>query len=68
MWPQNVKDLPFSLRRWHIFGRFLNKKNELYYSDLIVIPKTVKMEIVKRITDGHMGIARCLQRARKSVF
>ncbi len=68
-WPNDVKKVPFTLRQWHPYRNEISHKNGLLCrGDCIIIPRQLRPEILNRLHDGHLGITRCMQRARQAVF
>ncbi|XP_021361397.1 uncharacterized protein K02A2.6-like [Mizuhopecten yessoensis] len=68
-WPGLRRDCPPSILE------FWNHRDELSYVDglilkgtKVLIPKSLRPEILNALHTGHMGIEKCLKRARCSVF
>ena len=60
--PENVR----SFFPYH--GELSYVDGKLIYRDQIVIPASMREEILQRIHDGHLGVTKCLERANSSVW
>lgn len=68
-WPNERRDCPKALTAfWNIRDELAVMENMVFKADRIVIPKTLKTEMLFRIHIGHLGIEKCRQRARQSVY
>ena len=68
-WPEDVSNVPISLREyWKIRHNLCCAENLIFMNNRIVIPSTMRQEILKCIHEGHMGIEKCKARARVCVY
>ena len=68
-WPEDVSSVPISLREyWKIRHNLCCAENLIFMNNRIVIPSTMRQEILKCIHEGHMGIEKCKARARVCVY
>ena len=68
-WPQRREECPQSLRDYWNFREELTIEDGLVLKgDRIVIPPTLRPEVLNIIHQGHLGQEKCLLRARTSVF
>lgn len=40
----------------------------LYYKNRLIIPKTLRKEMIDRTHEGHAGIVKCNKRGRKVMY
>ena len=40
----------------------------IFKDDCIVVPKTMRQEMLTRIHEGHFGVKKCRSRARMTIF
>ena len=52
----------------HVRGELSVVDGMLLKQERIVIPKALRVEMLKRIHEGHLGMEKCKRRARESVF
>ena len=68
-WPKYAQDVPIGLRPLYEARNHLSIAEEvLVYDDRIVVPKSMREEILDRIHDGHPGIVKSRERAKMSVW
>ena len=55
-WPTNVSNIPISLREyWKVRHNLCCADNLIFTNNRIVIPTTMRQEILKYIHEGHIG-------------
>ena len=68
-WPRFEKDVPESMKSLYAHRASLSVTDGLLlFASRIVIPSSMRPEILDRIHDGHQGITKCLERARLGVW
>lgn len=68
-WPQYVSSVPAQAKAYHQWGnRLSSSKGLLLHGDRIVIPHSMRGDILQRLHDGHQGINKCRKRAHMSVW
>lgn len=53
---------------WNVRGELTMCKDLLLYGRMIVVPKSLQQQTLKKIHSGHQGIERCRVRAKTSVW
>lgn len=67
-WPQRMAQL-VSLQDFYMARAQLSKSDDLVlYQDRVVIPATQRAQILQQIHKGHLGLTKCKERARMSVW
>ena len=67
-WPRVRKDCPETIKPyWDYRADLTVLKGVLVCGDRIVIPKTLRREMLERIHQGHLGMDKCKWRARQSI-
>ena len=67
-WPAK-QALPSSLKPYHaVAGEITVANGLLLRGSRIIIPSPLRKEILQRIHDGHLGITKCRERAKQSVW
>lgn len=68
-WPAHVSSVPIQAKAYHQWGNSLSvSKGLVLYGDRIVIPHSMRQDVINRLHDGHQGITKCKERARMSVW
>ena len=68
-WPKYQTQVPENARSFFPYhGELSYVDGKLIYRDQIVIPASMREEILQRIHDGHLGVTKCLERANSSVW
>ena len=68
-WPTDISNVPISLREfWKLRHDLCYADNLIFLNNRIVIPSSMRQEVLKCIHEGHMGIEKCKARARVCVY
>ena len=68
-WPEKIKDLPPELQPYWTFQEAITVADGLLLKgNRIIIPDKDRPQILKQIHEGHLGIQKCLQRAKATVY
>ena len=68
-WPSDRRMLPQELHTFLNFREDLSMENRLITKgDRILIPSTLRRKVLEQIHDGHLGIEKCMLKARESTF
>ena len=68
-WPKHVGSVPVQAKAYHQWGNSLStSKGLLLYRDQIVIPHSMRGDILHCLHDGHQGITKYHERAGMSVW
>ena len=68
-WPQYKEDVQLAAKDFFIIrGELSLHDGLLVRGDRIVVPFSLRKQILDRIHEGHMGVARCRERAAQSVW
>ena len=68
-WPEHREDVKIAALGLYQFRNELSDVDGLLvYGDRIVIPYKMRKEILEKIHEGHLGITKCKERARESVW
>ncbi|UYV67701.1 K02A2.6-like [Cordylochernes scorpioides] len=68
-WPKNKREVDPELRGYWQFQEDLTYQNGLLLrGQRILIPKTLRKEILEKLHQGHFGINKCRSRAKESVW
>ena len=68
-WPQMIQDLPPELKPFWTFREVITIADGLLLKgDRIIVPERARKEILEQIHHGHLGIQKCLQWAKATVY
>ena len=68
-WPEQKSHVPIPIRDyWNYRDEISLHNGILFKRQRIIIPKTIRPEIIARSQSSHLGIESCLRKARDSVF
>ena len=68
-WPNDHRMLPQELHMFWNYREDLSMDNGLITKGArLLIPSTLRRKVLEQIHDGHLGIEKCMLKARESVF
>ena len=68
-WPTQKRNSPNVLKQYWIHrNEFAEYDGLLFKGQQVVIPTVLRSEVIKNIHQGHMGIVKCIERAKASAF
>ena len=68
-WPNDCRMLPQELHTFWNYREDLSMENRLITKEArLLIPSTLRRKVLEQIHDGHLGIEKCMLKARDSVF
>ena len=68
-WPNDHRMLPQELHTFWNYREDLSMENRLVTKGArLLIPSTLRRKVMEQIHDGHLGIEKCMLKARESVF
>ena len=68
-WPPIIQDLPPELKPFWTFCEVITIADRLLIKgDKITVPEKARKKILKQICHGHLGIQKCLQQAKATVY
>lgn len=68
-WPNSIKECPMEIRPFYTSRHDIaNLDGILCKGNRIIVPRSLRPEILKRIHTGHQGIEKCKRRARTSCY
>ena len=68
-WPNDRRMLPQELHTFWNYREDLSMENGLITKGArLLIPSTLREKVLEQIHDGHLGIEKCMLKARESVF
>ena len=68
-WPDMIHQLPSSLSPyWSSRGEISQVQGLLLKGPRLIVPSSMRLEILDRIHDGHQGIVKCRRRNKDSVW
>lgn len=68
-WPDKAKNIPDDLQYYNKFRSDISiDKNLVFLHDKLIIPKTMRMEILGKMHEGHLGISKMKSLARELYY
>ena len=68
-WPENKNCIPIAIREFWQYRDELSEVNGIILKgETILIPPSMRREMLEKIHVGHMGIEKCRRRAREIIF
>lgn len=68
-WPPNRKAVPDPVKPfWNVRYELTEKDGILLKGGQVVVPVTLRKSVLSSIHDGHLGIGKCIERAKCSVY
>lgn len=68
-WPTNNKNIPNGLHDYHKLRGELSADNSLvFFNDRLIVPKNLRLSFIKTLHDGHIGMTKMKQLARKLYY
>lgn len=68
-WPANKHEVDKDIKQYFQYNEELSTIDGLIFkADKIIIPKTMRKEMLKRTHEGHLGMEKCKNRARQIMF
>ena len=68
-WPPDISSVPISFHEyWKVRHNLCAADNLVFLNNRVIIPSSMRQEILKCIHEGHMGIDKCKTRARVCVY
>ena len=68
-WPKYHKDChPLIMQYWPVRGKIILIDGVLYYNSRIVIPMSLRQEMLMKVHETHLGIDKCKLRARSVMY
>ena len=68
-WPSDISNMPTTLREyWKVRHKLCSADNLVLLNNRLVIPSSMRQDILKCIHEGHMGIEKSKARARVCVY
>ncbi len=68
-WPENIRNCPISAKPYFTVRDELSLMDgDLFKSNKIVVPKSLRAETLTKIHETHQVIVRCKQRARECLY
>ena len=67
-WPAYIPEQPLLRPYWNSRQHFAMIGDVLLYNDRLVIPVSMRVEMMDKIHHGHLGMTKCRARAQQSVW
>ena len=69
LWPQDIHDLLKEIQPYWTFHKEMTTENSLLLKGTcIIIPQTLHKEMIQLLHTGHLGLEKCLKRAKQSMY
>jgi len=68
-WPESRNEIPHSIREYWAFRDELAVSDGIVYKGMrIVVPPSIRPDMLAQVHESHLGINKCKQRARETLF
>ncbi|XP_064597501.1 uncharacterized protein K02A2.6-like [Liolophura sinensis] len=68
-WPDRKEDAPFTVQQYFPFRDELSVQNGIVFKgERVIVPVSVRPEILHRLHSSHIGLQSCIRRARELVY
>lgn len=68
-WPEKIKNIPDCLKYYHkLRGDITIDEKLLFLNTRLIIPKSLRMSIIRKLHEGHVGMTKMKQRARQLYY
>ncbi len=68
-WPSTIRECPETIRQfWHCRQDITETKGLILKGSQIIIPASMRRDMLDRIHEGHLGMEKCKRRARQCVY
>ena len=68
-WPSTIRECPEAIRPfWHCRHDITETKGLILKGSQIVIPASMRRDMLDRIHEGHLGMEKCKRRARQCLY
>ena len=68
-WPPDIRDLPKEIQPYWTFCKEMTIEDVLLLKGThIIIPQTLCKEMIQLLHTGHLGLEKCLNRAKQSMY
>ena len=67
-WPDTKQEVPNEVKPYWNFRDEINETEEILFRGEKIVPTSLRREMLERIHEVHLGIPKCMQRGRQSLF
>ncbi len=68
-WPADIRQIPADIRKYWTFREELTCSDGLLFKSWrIVVPQSLRADMLARVHESHLGIVKCKERARYVMF
>uniref|UniRef100_A0A3P9IGQ4 Gypsy retrotransposon integrase-like protein 1 n=1 Tax=Oryzias latipes TaxID=8090 RepID=A0A3P9IGQ4_ORYLA len=68
-WPEKQRQLPDNIKQYWTFREELSYEDGLIFKNSrLVVPHTMRSEMLRKVHESHLGIVKCKERARDVLF